>query len=224
MAQLHPTPSTTKSALREGAAALGLPLDAAKMGALSRYQALLAEWNAKINLTALRDPGAVVVGHFLDSLALVRALPTADLAPPTLVDVGSGAGFPGVLCALLRPDLRVTLVERIGKKAAFLLALRRELGLTYQVEASDAERLVSSAGDGGFGIVVSRAALPLPGWLALGARLGSPAGWVFAMTTPHEPLPPPSSLLAVGLAPRPVHDSDYDVGAGRRRLLAFRKG
>ena len=130
--------------LIEQAARLDVPIDATILAKLGRYQALLAEWGDKINLTALRDPTDVAVRHFLDSLALVRELPTPEeLAqlglPCTLVDVGSGAGFPGALCALCRPALRVTLVERIGKKAAFLQTLRRELGLHYEVAADDAE-------------------------------------------------------------------------------------
>ena len=87
-----------------------------------------------------------------------------------------------MLCALLRPELQVTLVERVGKKAAFLQALRRELGLSYTVESCDAERLVPGPGTAGYGLAVSRAALPLQ-WLALAVRLVAPAGYVLSMTS-----------------------------------------
>lgn len=209
----------SRSLLVGGAAQLGLPLSELQLAQLSRYQALLAEWGEKINLTALRDPADIVTRHFLDSLALVRALPSAAQLSAcgldrSLVDVGSGAGFPGVLCALLRPELHVTLVERIGKKAAFLLALRRELGLHYKVEAVSADRLAAR-----YAIAVSRAALPLPEWLSLACELSAPSGFIFAMTTPREPAP-----AAVHMAPlKPCADILYDVGAGSHRLLGFRK-
>lgn len=205
--------------LTEQAAQLAISVDDTLLGKLDRYHALLTEWGDKINLTALRDPTDVAVRHFLDSLALVRELPTpaelaADGLPATLVDVGSGAGFPGALCSLCRPALRVTLVERIGKKAAFLQTLRRELGLHYEVAADDAERIIKR-GEAGFGIAVARAALVLPEWLELGSRLVAPRGWVFAMTTPREPVP---ELPALKL----VRDVTYDVGAGPHRLLGYR--
>lgn len=207
----------SRSLLVRGAAQLELPLSDLQIAQLSRYQALLAEWGEKINLTALRDPADIVTRHFLDSLALVRALPTASQLATcgldrSLVDVGSGAGFPGVLCALLRPELHVTLVERIGKKAAFLLALRRELGLHYKVEAVSADRLAPR-----YAIAVSRAALPLLDWLSLACELSAPAGFIFAMTTPREPVPTHTSTL------EPCTDITYDVGAGSHRLLGFRK-
>lgn len=197
--------------LRSGAAQLGLPVDAATAQKFERYRRLLAAWGEKINLTALHDPRQVVIRHFLDSLALVRRLPAESALPaPTLVDVGSGAGLPGAVCALLRPELQVTLVERVNKKAAFLLTLRRELGLRYEVFADDAAKLQTR-----FGIVVSRAALPLPQWLPLASRLALPGGVVLAMTTPAETLPTEPPTLAR------QRDELYDVGAGPHRLLLY---
>lgn len=198
--------------LRRGAAQLGLPLDEAAAQQFERYRRLLDTWGKKINLTALHDPQQVVIRHFLDSMALVRRLPPAAALPAaTLVDVGSGAGLPGAVCALLRPELQATLVERVNKKAAFLLTLRRELGLRYEVFAEDAAKLKTQ-----FGIVISRAALPLPLWLPLASRLALPGGVVLAMTTLSEPLPvePPGLHLQA--------DEIYDVGGGPHRLLIYR--
>jgi 16S rRNA (guanine527-N7)-methyltransferase len=202
---------TVEHLLHRGAAELGLPLEPAVRQQFDRYRRLLAAWGQKMNLTAVRDPEQVVIRHFLDSLALVRRLPTLlELPAPTLVDVGSGAGLPGAVCALLRPELAVTLVERVNKKAAFLLTLRRELGLRYEVFADDAVKLRSQ-----FGIVVSRAALPLPRWVALGSQLVAPGGVVLAMTSLSEPLPPLPPTL------RLTADETYDVGAGPHRLLRY---
>jgi len=212
--------------LREGADRLGVPLDDEKVAKLERYRALLAEWGRTINLTSLHDPGSVVVRHFLDSLALSAELPPpsalqAASVPPALIDVGSGAGFPGVLCALLRPDLHVTLVERIGKKSAFLLALRRELGLRYEVVTESAERLAGKE-FGAFGIATSRAALPVAEWLALASRLVVPAGWVFAMTSTTEPLSEATKAEPGRKGLTLVRESVYDVGAGPHRIAVLR--
>ncbi len=190
---------------------VSLPVEAARR--LIRYAELLEQWGRKINLTAVVGREQIVRRHFLDSLALVGRLPAAELLPkPSLLDVGSGAGFPGVLCALCRPDLQVTLSERIGKKAAFLLTVRRELGLKFEVFAEDATRHTAT-----FGIVVSRAALPLPEWLPFAAAMTAPSGFVFAMTSPGEPVPPPPSNLSLYL------DDSYDVGAGKHRILGYRR-
>jgi 16S rRNA (guanine527-N7)-methyltransferase len=199
--------------LVQGAARLGLSLDETARERCARYQRLLSEWGARINLTAVHDPREVVIRHFLDSLVVAARLPAADALPaPTLVDVGSGAGFPGAVCALMRPDLAVTLCERIGKKAAFLLTLRRELGLRYEVAADDASTL-----PGGYGVAVARAALQPPAWLALGAKLVAPGGVVVVMTSVREPLPP----LPAGT--ELVSDETYDVGTGPHRLLLVRR-
>ncbi len=191
----------------------GVTLSVDNARRLIRYSELLEQWGRKINLTAVVGREQIVRRHFLDSLALVGRLPaSAQLPNPSLLDVGSGAGFPGVLCAMCRPELQVTLSERIGKKAAFLLTLRRELGLKFEVFAEDATRLPRT-----FGVVVSRAALPLPEWLPFATALTAPGGFVFAMTSPGEPLPPTPSDLSLYL------DEYYDVGAGQHRIIGYRR-
>lgn len=94
----------------------------------ARYQALLLEWNQRINLTAIREPEAIQQRHFLDALSCVRA--TGDLNGRSLIDVGTGAGFPGLPLKILFPALRLTLVESVAKKARFLEAAAAELGLS----------------------------------------------------------------------------------------------
>jgi len=205
--------------LRDGAAALGLTLDSQALARLDAYSTLLQQWGQKINLTAipLDDPMRIAVQHFVDSLACVAQLPPVSALPSReLIDVGSGAGFPGVLCALMRPELRVTLVERVGKKAAFLLTLRRELGLSYLVESCDAERLIAADSGQGFGVAVSRAALPPPRWLDLGRRLVAPGGYVLAMMNDREAIPqaPDCSCLA---------ESKYDIAGSPRRIITWQR-
>jgi len=100
---------------------------------LSLYLDHLIKWNARTNLTAIRDPGAIVQRHFGESLFAARIL-TQTLAPTaSLLDFGSGAGFPGLPIQLYRPTLRVTLAESQGKKAAFLREAVRTLALPTEV-------------------------------------------------------------------------------------------
>ena len=99
------------------AGAWGLRLDQRQIEQFARYSAELRAWNARVNLTAITDEEGIVARHFLDSLRC--ALSWGD-APSSLIDIGSGAGFPGLPLKILRPELRVALVESVSKKAAFL--------------------------------------------------------------------------------------------------------
>jgi 16S rRNA (guanine527-N7)-methyltransferase len=147
--------------------------------ALDRYLALLTTWNRRINLTGVRDPDEIRRKHFDDSLAVVGHLPAEA---GRLVDVGSGAGFPGAVLALARPDLEVTLVESNQKKAAFLRALVRELSLAnVLVEAERIEALREREGFQPFDVAISRATFAVPEWLELGSSLVVPGGLVIAM-------------------------------------------
>lgn len=94
---------------------------------LSTYLDLLLKWNARTNLTAIRDPEEIVRRHFGESLFAAQHL---DAGTTTLLDFGSGAGFPGLPIALLRPDIQVTLAESQNKKATFLREAVRSLNLT----------------------------------------------------------------------------------------------
>lgn len=113
--------------LASQAAVFGLVLTPAQMEQFARYQTLLLEWNQRLNLTAIREPGAIQVRHFLDSLTCATV--TGDLNGRSLIDVGTGAGFPGLPLKILYPHLRLTLVESIAKKTTFLHAVVTDLGL-----------------------------------------------------------------------------------------------
>lgn len=187
---------------------LGLSIPETQLAQFQAYTRLLQSWNQKMNLTAIREGHRIVTHHFLDSLVLVSYL--SESPSLSLVDVGSGAGFPGAVCAIMRPSWKVTLVERIQKKAAFLLALRRELGLSFEVLATDVNQLKRQ-----FDYVVSRATFPPPVWLQVGASLVAEDGYLFAMLGPSAPqLTPP-----LGFEPR--IDVSYDVGAGRHTLKGY---
>jgi 16S rRNA (guanine527-N7)-methyltransferase len=138
--------------------------------AFSAYLALLLRWNARINLTAVRDPQEILTRHFLESIATAQALP-AGLR--TLLDLGSGAGFPGIPIALCRPEISVTVAESQNKKAAFLQEVVRTLSLTARVFAGRAETLAEP-----FDCVTLRAVDRMTQAIVTASDLVSPKGWL----------------------------------------------
>lgn len=112
---------------RLAADSLGLRLSPAQLDALAVYERELLDWNQRINLTAIRDVDGIRRKHLLDSLSC--ALAWGETVPASLIDVGTGAGFPGLVLKVLYPDLRLTLVESVGKKANFCRHVADRLGL-----------------------------------------------------------------------------------------------
>ncbi|HSA90785.1 MAG TPA: 16S rRNA (guanine(527)-N(7))-methyltransferase RsmG [Burkholderiales bacterium] len=166
-----------------GELALALPADARKR--LLDYLALLAKWNRTYNLTAIRDPLAMVAHHLLDSLSVLPHLPLAA-EPARLADAGSGAGLPGIPLAIARPSWRVALAESSQKKAAFLRQAAIELELDnvevheVRVEAWHPQPL--------FDLVISRAFAELGEFIAACRHLVAPGGVLAAMkgAAPHD--------------------------------------
>lgn len=107
---------------------LGITLSEEQYGRFIRYYELLAEWNGRVNLTAITEYEDVIKKHFVDSLALVKACDISGSR--TLIDVGTGAGFPGLALKIAFPHLRVTLLDSLNKRILFLDTVIRELGLT----------------------------------------------------------------------------------------------
>jgi 16S rRNA (guanine527-N7)-methyltransferase len=176
-------PGEGMDALVAGAAALGLALDVAQVERFARYRALLLDWNTRVNLTAITDPDEVVTRHFLDSLTCVLALPDAwREREVALIDVGSGAGFPGVPLAIALPRWRVTLLEATGKKVRFLEAVIAELGLAnVQTVAARAEEVAHQpAYRGRFDVVTARALAALPTLLEYCCPFARAGGYVIA--------------------------------------------
>ena len=104
-------------------------LTAHQVAALVRYEKELIEWNQKFNLTAIRDTDSIRTKHFLDSFSCVLAWKTSP--PHHLVDIGTGAGFPGMPLKIIYPNLKLTLVESVGKKAMFCQHMVGVLGLDH---------------------------------------------------------------------------------------------
>ena len=106
---------------------IGLTLSAEQIQAFDHYQTLLIDWNAHTNLTAISDQVGITIKHFLDSLMLLTAVTLSPAA--RVIDVGTGAGFPGLPLRIVRPDLYLTLLEATGKKTAFLTQVVQSLKL-----------------------------------------------------------------------------------------------
>lgn len=121
--------SSLTRTLKEGAQALGLTLSEAQIARLMAYQALLAKWNKVYNLTALRDPAQMVSHHLLDSLSAMTAFAGAQ----RVLDVGAGGGLPGIVLAIwaaeAEPQMKITLIDTVQKKTAFLNQVKAELQL-----------------------------------------------------------------------------------------------
>ncbi len=179
--------------IEEGAAGFKLRLDAGQLQLLGRHVDLLLKWNKTINLTAITDPDEVVEKHVLDSLAVVPLLPSGSL-----LDAGSGAGFPGIPAAIARPQLEVVLVDSVQKKVAFLKNVLAELRLT-NVKAQ-AVRLQGDPAAEGLPRVhaaVARAYAAPREWLALAEHYVLPGGVAICMLGPTDEIPDEVGELAL---------------------------
>jgi 16S rRNA (guanine527-N7)-methyltransferase len=154
--------------LDEGLARLAIDLDAAARALLFDYMALLQKWSAKTNLIARNASDTEIVEHFLDSLALLPLLPStlADTSVARLMDVGSGAGFPGLALAAARPALFVSLVEPRQKRAAFLRQVIRSLHLEH-VTCHECRLEEIAPGSLPCSHIASRAVASLAGFVAM---------------------------------------------------------
>lgn len=163
-----------KELLDKGQLELGLFLDAGQQQRLLAYLLLLEKWNQVYNLTAIRDLTKMVTAHLLDSLSVVALLPGTSV-----LDVGSGAGLPGIPVAVAKPECEVTLLDSNHKKAAFLRQAVADLGLANAEVIC--ERIESWVAPRKFDVIVSRAFSDLGEFVSLSGRLLAPGGVIAAM-------------------------------------------
>jgi len=178
----------TAEQLERGLAALGLTLDRDTRARLLDYVALIEKWNRVYNLTAIREPAKMVSHHLLDSLAVAP-----HLRARRLLDVGSGAGLPGIPLALAKPDMQVTLLDSNHKKAAFLNQAVMELQLK-NAEVCGA-RVESWQTESTFDVIISRAFSDIGEFVRVARHLLAPGGMFAAMKGLHpyeeiDKLPP----------------------------------
>ena len=171
--------------IEEGAAQMGVRLGPEQLKQLGRHVDLMMKWNKSINLTAITDPAEVAEKHVLDSLAVVPVLPAGSL-----LDAGSGAGFPGIPAAIAKPELDVTLVDSVQKKVAFLKSALAELRLprvrayAVRLEGNPSKEELPRVH-----AAVARAYAPPQEWLQLAQHYVLPGGVAICMLGPAEEAP-----------------------------------
>jgi 16S rRNA (guanine527-N7)-methyltransferase len=211
--------------LKEGAAALRLDLAPSVLEQFRLYLEEVWRWNARINLTGAGSPEELVLKHFLDSLAVLPWLPPG----PSLADLGAGAGFPGLVLKLARPEMELTLVESRGKKAVFLRYLASLLKLEG-VAVGEEHLTPALARTWGprFHLVISRATFSLPRFLEVAAPLLLPGGMLLALKGPGlksgEIKEAETRLAPLGLGPLNLKEYRLPLtGQGRLLVMAARE-
>lgn len=193
-------------------AAQGITIPDGAAQQLARYVDLLVKWNRTYNLTAIREPERIVTHHVLDSLAVLPHLPQRESL--SLLDVGSGAGLPGVPLAIARPRWRVALLDSNHKKGAFLTQATIELALANATAVI--ERVETYTAPARFDVVISRAFADLPAFVESAMHHVAPGGRLVAMkgVHPHDELadlPPIVRVVATPSIDVPGVDAERHV-------------
>lgn len=212
MTEKQVTPGTED--LEELLATAGLdPVSEAARKKFDTYLALIQRWNARINLTAIREAGSIMRRHFVESIACAQNLPGGI---ESLLDLGSGAGFPGIPIALCRPEIAVTLAESQAKKASFLQEAVRTLDLNNcRIWPRRAEELGSQ-----FDCVTLRAVDRMMQAVSSAADLVKPGGWLVLLTTRVD-LRQLQACAGHGFQwsdPLPLPDSEHRIIRKARRI------
>jgi 16S rRNA (guanine527-N7)-methyltransferase len=161
---------------------MGLTLTETQLALFETYRETLLLWNSKMNLVSLQSDLDLPVRHFIDSLTLLPYLPAV---PVSVLDIGSGAGFPAIPIKIVRTDLHMTLLEASRKKSSFLKEVVRKLGLQgISVLNSRLEELLRNDPKPSFDLIVSRATLKLPDLVEQGLPLLKDGGFLAAMKGP----------------------------------------
>ena len=207
--------------LRQGLETLGLPMDAIPQ--LQQYAKLLLETNKVMNLTAITDPADVATLHFLDCAAL---LTLADFHGKTVVDVGTGAGFPGMPLRLVEPTIRLTLLDSLGKRIHFLQTVCDELGLTDVACVHARAEEFAAEHRGSYDLAVSRAVASLPVLAELSLPLVKVGGSFLAMKSvdsDQELAAAETALRTLGGETAQVRDYAIPGTDVRHRLVLVKK-
>ncbi|ASP37890.1 16S rRNA (guanine(527)-N(7))-methyltransferase RsmG [Bacterioplanes sanyensis] len=179
--------------LRDGALALDIALTDAQLQQLMDYLQLLLKWNKAYNLTAIREPAEMVSLHLLDSLAVHKALGSAQ----RIADVGTGPGLPGIVLAIMNPDRDFTLLDSNGKKTRFLFQAKTSLKLPHVTIVN--ERVEAYQPAQPFDMIVSRAFASLYDMTHWCQHLCAPQGYFLAMKGqyPHQEIADLENRFAV---------------------------
>jgi 16S rRNA (guanine527-N7)-methyltransferase len=218
--------STPLAALHSGAALLGTPLDTEQQSKFATFLEMLLAANAEYNLTSVRDPETIVQRHFLESLALGRELDRRLLlaSESRALDLGTGAGFPGIPLRLAWPDLRISLLEATGKKAHFVEQVVAALGLNATVLEGRAETLAREPRlRGTFDLVVARTVAALPVLIELALPFLKVGGTLAAMKGSRAGVELKESAAALVACGGEVIDYVPRIGSGPLGVVLVQK-
>jgi 16S rRNA (guanine527-N7)-methyltransferase len=204
--------------LRAGLSALQLPLDDTQLGQLLDYLDLIAKWTQVYNLTAVRDPAEMLTHHLLDSLAVIgplrRHLAQAGLERASLLDVGSGAGLPGVVIAICCPEVAVSCVDTVAKKAAFIKQAALALKLPNLTGIHARVETISQS----FDVICSRAFASLHDFTQWSVGALAPGGVWLAMKGKH----PADEITALPVSAEVFHVEQFQVpGLDAERCIVW---
>jgi 16S rRNA (guanine527-N7)-methyltransferase len=211
--------------LSEGAAAIGILLGKTELDLFAAYHRELLLWNRRINLVSEKSLRESVIRHFLDSLTVA---PCIDRPEGLLIDIGSGAGFPGIPLRIALPGMQVMLVESSRKKTSFLAHIVRTLpleGVTVvreRIEALIGEKALA----GSFDTVLSRAAFKLPQLIRMASFFLKPGGILIAMkgSDPREEMAEAETMLTTAgmahTACRDIHLPGTDLS---RKIIVYQR-
>ena len=208
------------SSLTDYASEFGISLSEKDISRFGVYLQELKLWNEKFNLTAIRDDRDIVIKHFLDSLTPCRLIPPGS----KILDIGSGAGFPGIPLKIAIPSLNVTLLDSVNKKVSFMKHIISELGLTgieaIHVRAED----LAKTRKGEFDIVISRALASLAEFIKIGGPFLKPDGRLLAMkgSRAEEEVEAAADIMKKkGMRIRSIEKLSLPLGAGDRGILVL---
>jgi 16S rRNA (guanine527-N7)-methyltransferase len=211
---------TLRRTLIDGASVFGVVLTEKQADACLVYLVELQKWNRKISLTAIRDEQDMIIKHFLDSISFVRGF---DPVPGArLLDMGSGAGFPALPLKIAFPDLEITMVEAVQKKAVFLRHVVRTLALAGTQVADKRTEVLGEAYNSAFDVVTARAFASMEGALREGARFLKPRGVMVLSRGPAEQVRE-GAAQSQDMAVENRIELTLPVSGDRRAVWVFRK-
>lgn len=202
----------------------GVVLDAERTERLNTYGSLLLEWNEKMNLTAITEPREVLYKHFYDCILLLKHARLPQGA--SVIDVGTGAGFPGMVLKIVRPDLRMTLLDGLNKRLVFLNAVLSELGLTAEtvhLRAEEAGRNPRYREQ--FDLVTARAVSALPTLCEYCLPLVKKGGFFVAMkgsSAKEESVAAQNAVRLLG-GGKPTLSTETLTGEEQRAFISIKK-
>lgn len=212
-----------KELLVKGASIYGIPLENKIVEAFDLYLRELLKWNEKMNLTSVRSEKEIVLKHFLDSLSVFPHLPKIS----SLLDIGSGAGFPGIPLKMVQPSLEVTLIDSVRKKVDFQRHIIRTLGLKGidAIHGRIQDKEILKMFQGQFEAVIARAFADLKTFLPLALPVLQKGGFVLAMRGKRDGEGGKPLLRAEGIGCRLVKTVTFSLpfSSDQRSILIFQK-